>query len=261
MRIGAVHYLNGKPLVHGLDTEKDVELISAAPSALASMLREGEISAGLVSVAACFSNPDLRIMPDISISCIGPAYSVKLFYKGRLESIRRVALDVSSLTSVLLARVILRERYNLQPEFIDMPPVLPRMLDECDAAVVIGDAAMQISANWGGDSIDLGEEWHNLTGLPFVFAVWAVNPALTEPRLADILHRAKASGLRHLPEISRLESGRLSLPVDVCLQYLTEIMSYDLTERHLEGLRQFEEKAQKHGFVRTDSELKLFKPY
>ena len=120
MRIGSVPYLNAKPLIWGLDREPEVQLTYEAPSRLAAMLEDRQIAAGMVSSVACFLNPALQIVPDISISCVGPAESVKLFYKEGLESIRRVALDTSSLTSVLLGKIILRERYELLPDFISM---------------------------------------------------------------------------------------------------------------------------------------------
>ena len=259
MKIGTVPYLNGKPLIRWLGDEAGVELIQEVPSRLASMLEEREIAAGLVSSVACFMNPNLRIVPDISISCIGPAESVKLFYKESLESIRRVALDTSSLTSVLLARIILRERYELLPEFVPMPPSLLDMLEACDAAVTIGDVTMRAPVGrWS--ALDLGEEWHLLTGLPFVFAVWAVNPDLAAPNLSEILGRAKSRGLGSLREISESEAARLGLPVDRCFWYLSEIMNYDLTDRHMEALMLFRESARRYGLTTGDREIELYRP-
>jgi len=259
MRVGTVPYLNGKPLVWGLGDEPEVELIQEVPSRLASMLEKRELAAGLVSSVACFMNPRLQIVPNISISCIGPAESVKLFYKESLESIRRVALDTSSLTSVLLAKIILRERYELLPEFIAMPPSLPDMLEVCDAAVVIGDTTMCAPVGrW--PALDLGQEWYLLTGLPFVFAVWAVNPDLAAPNPLEILGRAKSRGLKSLLEISEAEASRLELHVGVCFHYLSEIMDYDLTDRHMEALLVFRERAQRYGLMAGGHKLELYRP-
>lgn len=258
MKLGSVPYLNGMPLIWGLKNEPDVELRCEVPSGLAVSLREGRIAAGLVSVVACFLNPELQFAPGISISSIGPVDSVRLFHKGNVESIRKVALDKSSLTSVVLTKVILSERYGLTPELFDMPPSLPDMLRECDAALVIGDPAMQAYAESEWPSLDLGEEWHELTRLPFVFAGWAVNPKLVTHDLIDILHRSKSVGLSSFDEISELEARRLNLPVEVCLRYLTDIMNYDLTDDHIQGISLFREKAQRLGFVPQGGELKLF---
>lgn len=241
IKVGSVPYLNGKPLIYKLDENPDVVLIQEVPSRLAILLKEGIIAAGLVSTAACFMNPRLQIVPDISISCNGPAQSVKLLYNGELSDIRKVALDTSSITSVTLVKVILSERYGLHPEYIDMPPVVPAMLHTCDAAVVIGDTTMRLpQGRW--PELDLGEEWHKLTGLPFVFAAWTVNPELARHELTDILLTAKNCGLQSLDEISRSESERLQLPVDVCHRYLDEIMDYNLTDKHIEALRLFRRK-------------------
>ena len=240
MRIGAVPYLNGKPLIYGLDREPEVDLICDVPSRLAHMLETGEIEAGLVSVAACFTNPKLQIVPGISISCDGPAESVKLFYKGQIN---KVALDTSSLTSVLLAKIILCERYDLTPEFVPMPPSLPDMLKECDAAVVIGDTTMCASPKADWIEMDLGEEWKLLTGLPFVFAVWAVTSEAASSELEEMLVRSKSIGLQSLSEISESESERLGIPIETCLHYLSETMNYDLTDRHIQAIKLFREKA------------------
>ena len=246
MRIGAVPYLNGKPLIYGLDNEPEVEIIYEVPSRLANMLEKNELAAGLVSSAACFMNPCLQIVPGISISCDGPAESVKIFHKGKIEDIHKVALDTSSLTGVLLAKIVLRERYNLSPEYVQMPPSLPEMLKKYDAAVVIGDTTMCTPRHKDWYELDLGEEWHLLTGLPFVFAIWAVNPDMANPDLVEILLRAKERGLDSLDEISKSEAERLGLPIKTCHRYLSEIMNYDLTERHIQGLKLFYEKASEY---------------
>ena len=254
MRIGSVPYLNAKPLIWGLDSET---IMYEVPSRLAAMLKNGELAAGMVSSVACFLNPELKIAPGMSISCIGPAESVKLFHEGPLEAIRTLALDTNSLTSVLLAKVVLRERHGLSPQFIDMPPDLDRMLETCDGAVTIGDTTMQAPhGKWA--ELDLGSEWYELTGLPFVFAVWAVNPELAKPGLVDTLLRSKEHGLRSLDEISRSEAGRLGLPYQTCYHYLDEIMDYDLTDRHMEALNLFRSKARQYGFISGNHDLELY---
>lgn len=242
MKIGSVPYMNAKPLIHGLSEEPGIELMFDVPSKLAVMLDEGKLAAGMVSSAACFMNPRLEIAPGMSISSKGPVWSVKIFMRVEVSAVRTVALDTSSLTSVLLAKIILRERYDLSPEFVDMPPDLERMLQACDAAVVIGDTTMRAPKDrWL--ELDLGEEWFALTGLPFVFAVWAVDPRTASPELVDILLRSKARGLAAIDEISESESRRVGIPVETCRRYFEEIMNYDLTPAHMEGLALFREKA------------------
>lgn len=256
-RLGTIPYLNGKPLTYGLDFESKVELVVDVPSRLADMLREHEIAAGLVSSVACFMNPNLQIVPQISISCRGIAESVKIFYKNKIEKARKVALDTSSLTSVLLAKVILRERYNLTPQFIPMRPQVDEMLSVCDAAVVIGDTTMKVPpGRWA--EIDLGSEWFSLTRLPFVFAVWAVNPEMASSELTKILQRAKQNGLDALSTIAESESRRLGLSYEKCYHYLSEIMDYNLTKEHLEALEVFQGKIRQLGVNITSVPIKLF---
>lgn len=259
MKIGSVPYLNAKPLIWGLHRDPGVDMTFEVPSRLAVMLRGGELAAGMVSSVACFLNPSLQIAPGMSIASNGPVKSVKLFHNGPVASIQSVALDTSSLASVLLSKIILSEAYGLTPEFVDMPPAVPDMLDACDAAVVIGDTTMRVHEGTYPE-LDLGEEWHKLTGLPFVYAVWAVNPDLASPALVDILQRSKAYGIERFAEISESEAVRLDLPYEVCFRYLSEIMDYDLTERHLQGLNLFREKARRLGFVSGDHELRLYEP-
>ncbi|MHB1001400.1 MAG: menaquinone biosynthetic enzyme MqnA/MqnD family protein [Armatimonadota bacterium] len=259
MHVGSVPYLNGRPLIHGLDNEPEIELLQEVPSRLAILLREGVLTAGLVSSVACFQNPSLQIIPDISISCNGPVQSVKLFYTGDLSDIQKVALDTSSLTSVTLIKVILSEGYGLNPEFLSMPPVLPAMLHACDAGVVIGDNAMRVPAGrWS--ELDLGYEWHKLTGLPFVFAVWAVNPALADPSITEILQRSKKGGLKSIDEISKSEAQRLDLPVNTCHNYLSNIMDYSLTDHHIDALRLFRKKIIELGIIPDAHMPEIYQP-
>ncbi len=242
MKIGAVPYLNGKPLVHGLDCEPGVELITDVPSRLAQLLRDREIAVGLLSVFACFQNPRLQMVRGICIGCDGPSESVKIFLRKPVDQLRTVALDTSSLTSVNLARIILSERYHIAPDFVDMKPNLDAMLDRCDAAVTIGDITMTApTGRW--PMLDLGEEWKHLTGLPFVFAVWAVNPEMAAPGMLDMLARAKQFGMGSLDAISESESRRLDLPFEVCRRYLSSTMRYEMTPEHAEALELFRRKA------------------
>ncbi|MHB1457072.1 MAG: menaquinone biosynthetic enzyme MqnA/MqnD family protein [Armatimonadota bacterium] len=257
IHIGSVPYLNGKPLIYQLDQIDEIDVIQEVPSRLAIMLKNKEIAVGLVSLAACFQNPELEIIPRIVISCNGPAKSVKLFYNNNIEDIKSVALDSSSISSVTLIRVILSEVYGLQPEYTVMPPVLPAMLHACDGAVLIGDPAMRIPSGRYKE-LDLGSAWYDLTGLPFVFAVWASNPEMIDPTLIDILSSVKISGLAAIDQISHTESERLDLPYDVCFRYLQEIMGYDMTDAHIEAMSMFRKKVIQHQIMDKPADLKIY---
>lgn len=250
MRLGCLPYLNVRPLVYTLEQgglPEGWELVYAPPSALARMLEREEIAAAPVSAFACYANPSLEICPGICISADGPVKSVLLLSKTPVGRIRRVALDTSSLSGANMIRIVLKEAYGLAPEFVhrDPAPVLG-MLDDADAALVIGDPAM-LCCKDGLHVLDLALEWGKLTSLPAVFAVWA-GRGLT-PEVIRVLQDAKRQGMTMLPEISRKESTRLGLPYDTCFDYLANTIRYDMGDRESRAFRLFREKAVAHGLV------------
>jgi len=252
MRLGCLPYLNVKPLVYTLEhggLPSGWELVYAPPSRLAEMLASGEIAAAPVSSFATFTNPDLDICPGICIAADGPVKSVLMLSKKSLANLNRVALDTGSLSGASMLKIILAELYNIHPEFVPKTPnTVAAMLEDCDAAMVIGDPAMTCSKE-GLFVLDLAEEWKKLTGLPAVFAVWAGTDI--SPELIDVLHRAKSAGLACVHDIAREEAVRLGLPYQVCDDYLSRIMVYDLGEREMQGLALFRQKAILHGLVGT----------
>ena len=250
MRLGCLPYLNVRPLVYTLEhggLPDGWELVYAPPSVLAGMLMRREIVAAPVSSFACFANPSLSICPGICIAADGPVKSVLLLSKVPVRQICRVALDTSSLSGANMAQIVLSESYGLAPKLVPCQPrSVSTMLDRADAAVLIGDPAMLAPRN-GLHVLDLALEWKKLTGLPAVFAVWA-GQGIT-PELRDVLHAAKQQGMSMLPEISRNESKRLGLPYEVCLDYLSNTIKYELGDREQEGFDLFREKAIAHGLV------------
>ena len=138
LRLGVVSYLNAAPTVHGLAGDPRFQIVRDVPSRIAALLHAGEIDLGLIPSIE-YAEGDYAIVPGIAIASRGPVRSVTLLYKGRLEEIRRVAVDTSSRTSATLVRVLLRDRLGHDPEYAPMPPDVPMMLDRADAALVIGD--------------------------------------------------------------------------------------------------------------------------
>jgi predicted solute-binding protein len=189
----------------------------------------------------------LVICPDICIAADGIVKSVLLLSKKEPVSIDTVALDTSSLSGANMLKVILEESYGMHPRYVDTPPdSVSDMLEACDAAMVIGDPAMLYPKD-GLFVMDLATEWKKLTALPAVFAVWAGKGI--KPELVEILQAAKTAGMAKLHEIAREESERLGLPLELCDEYLSRIMIYDLGEREMLGLDKFREKAIAHGLV------------
>jgi chorismate dehydratase len=175
-RISIIDYLNAAPLnygfKHGLGFEH-FHLKFHVPSLCADRLREGLVDAGLISSIEYLRIPGLRIVPGLCIASPKRVRSVVVLSKVPPEEIRTLALDTSSRTSVVLSQILLRERFGVHPEVVDLAPDQTAMLDQCDAALLIGDVAMRARRE-GLLVLDLAEEWHAWTGLPFVFALWCV---------------------------------------------------------------------------------------
>jgi chorismate dehydratase len=202
-----------------------------------------------------YASHDYAIVPGIAIASRGPVRSVRLFYRGSLESIRRVALDTSSRTSVALVRILLRERLGADPEYVAMGPDVGRMLEAADAALVIGDPALDHEDE--APTLDLGAEWRSLTGLPFVFAFWAGRPGAVSPDQVAVLQASLRAGLDAIPAISaaypRSSPGRARENEE----YLRSNIVYDLGEAEQAGLREFYRRAALLGLIPSVPELRF----
>src|SRR5215207_6358715 len=175
IRIGAVNYLNTKPLICDLDQlAPDAELLLDLPSRLADRLAAGDLDVALIPVIEYFRAGSYSIVPDVSIATRGPVLSVTLFSRKPWAEIKSVALDDGSRTSAALTQILLRKRHGIAPAIQPLP--LEREAEEIDtdAVLLIGDRAMRACLPGFDFAFDLGREWHDWTGLPFVYAVWAV---------------------------------------------------------------------------------------
>ncbi|MGB9619254.1 MAG: menaquinone biosynthetic enzyme MqnA/MqnD family protein, partial [Armatimonadota bacterium] len=246
-------YLNVKPLIYSFEhggLPAGWELVCAPPAKLAAMLASGEIAAAPVSSFATFVNPDLDICPGICIAADGPVRSVLMLSKSDPANVSVVALDVGSLSGANMLKIILAEAYGIRPRFVPMSPEpVSAMLDTCDAALVIGNPAM-LHPKDGILVLDVAEEWKKLTGLPAVFALWA-GRGMT-PELIGLLHDSRRRGMARLEAIAREESARLGMPFEVCYDYLSRTMIYDLGEREAQGLKVFREKCSEHGLLEAE---------
>lgn len=253
VKLGSLPYLNVKPLVYTLEQgglPQGWELVYAPPAELAEMLLRGEIAAAPVSSYAVLAH-DLEYVPDICIASDGPVKSVLMLSKIEPDKLNTLALDSGSLSGAAMLQIILWEAYGTSPETVRMPPSpVEKMLEAYDAALVIGNPAMLCSKD-GVIVLDVAEEWRKLTGLPAVFALWAGN-GIT-PELVEMLTEAKAAGLARIPEIAQVESAKLGLPYDLCLDYLSRVITYDLGERERTSLEVFKEKLIAHGLLRTEA--------
>jgi len=244
IRLGAVSYLNTRPLVFGLDRQTDrFDLRFDVPARCAALLHANDVDLGLIPSIEYIGH-DYRIVPGVSIASDGPVASVAIFSKVPTEDIHSIALDTSSRTSQALLRVLCARWFQIEPRLVSMPPDLPRMLGECDAALVIGDNALFTDhVAFGVEKIDLGEEWIRMTGLPFVYAFWAGRPGVAGPDDIAALQEARDKGVAATVAIGRQsypESPEKAARAD---RYLREEVKYALGERELAGLTRFYELA------------------
>jgi chorismate dehydratase len=213
------------------------------PSRCAEQLKEGSADIGIIPVAAYTTIPDLVIVPDVAIAAKNKVRSILLVSKVAINKIRSVATDDSSRTSAALVEIYLRKFVGTDPGFIRQKPDLKTMLQWHDAALLIGDPALQTRTD-GYFVYDLAEEWKRWTGRPFVFAFWAVRKAALQgraggPNIAQVFQQSRDNGLRHIPEIAAAWSPRLDLSVGLIAEYLTRNVDYSLDQENLEGLGLF----------------------
>jgi chorismate dehydratase len=249
-RLGAVDYLNARPLVYGLELRNDLfSLRFDVPSKCAALLHEGTIDVGMIpSIEYQRGSTPYRIAPGMGIVSEGPVASVALFTSRAVEQLRCIAVDTSSRTSTALMGLLCLEVFGIDPDFVPMPPSIDQMLGRCDAALVIGDPALYLDYEARGLSkIDLGEQWSRLTDLPFVWAFWAGRPHALSPAAVQALTDARDAGVAASDSIADTYCG----PERSALgrAYLRENIRYALDERAEAGLRKYYELAAKHGVI------------
>jgi chorismate dehydratase len=254
VRLGAVSYLNAEPHVHGLEDDPGFRVERDLPSRVARRLHAGEVDLGIVPSIEYAFGP-YAIVPGVAIASRGPVRSVCLFHRGPLDRVRRVALDTSSRTSVALVRVLLRERLGRDPQYVPMGPGLVDMLAVADAALMIGDPALDQESEFL--RLDLGEEWLRVTGLPFVFAFWAGRAGSVNPAGIRRLQAALASGRSHLDEIAERQARGVPGRVERYRAYLRENIVFELGEAEQAGLREFYRRAHALSLIPAVPELRF----
>ena len=259
--IGIVKYLNTLPLIHGLQKNQvrhNFKLVQDIPSKLADDLRDSFLDLALIPVIEyARSHEPYAIVREICIGSNGPVASVCLFFNKDLKDIRKVALDTSSRTSAALTKIILTEKFNLEPEFIPMPPCTDSMLKNADAALLIGDLALEygtVNTNY----FDLAEEWTEWTGLPFVFAVWTGLKEAWQIEQFDPLYESKKVGIASIEEISDAYAANHPQSKDFYKSYLTENIQYDLDGDKIESMKAFFELAFYHGLIENIPDIVFF---
>lgn len=250
IRVGAVNYLNTKPLVEGLaELAPTIDLSFDLPSRLADQLAACELDVGLIPVIEYFRAGTYSVVPDVSIASRGPVLSVTLFSRVPWAEIQTIALDAGSRTSAALAQILLRKRYGVHPLVENLPIDIPAEDVSADAVLLIGDRAMRACLPGFAFAYDLGQEWADWTGLPFVYAVWAVRDGVNLGEAEAAFAKAKRLGLARAGVIAAREAPALGLDPGYCRRYLSNIIHYDLGSGELAGLDRYSTLAAELGLA------------
>ncbi len=280
LRLGAVEYLNARPLVYGLERRQGFDVRYDVPSRCADLLHEGAIDVGLIPSIEYLRAPrheQYRIVPDLAIGSNGPVASVMLYTIRPVARVRSLALDVSSRTSVALVRVFCARRFHIDPSLATRGPDLASMLADADAALIIGDAALLLDASSLErvegevarrrgeprsaieiDAIDLGQEWTELTGLPFVYAFWAGRSGALTTSDITALQETRDDGVTHAKEVAREYFLTQPERQETGERYLRDNIRYGLGEAERAGLETFYRYAAEAGVVESAGTVRFF---
>jgi len=261
IRVGAVQYLNARPLTYCLPKfAPQAKLIFDVPSRLADALKAGQLDVAMIPSIEYFRNPGYMIISDACIACRGPVRSVKLFSRVPVQRIRTLALDEGSRTSAALIRILLKEEFGLEPEISSLPIGANAEDAPADAVLLIGDRG--IVSNRGRFEFvwDLGERWMQWTGLPLIFAMWIARPGVDLRGFGELLSAARDEGVKRLSEIARLEADDGWISEEDCLVYLRDHLHFYFGPQERQGLELFYRWAERHGFAPAGASIEYYHP-
>jgi chorismate dehydratase len=277
LKISSISYLNTAPLMWDFehpeagadqitDRVAEYDISYTIPSACAEALRAGTADIGIIPAAAYATVPDLVIIPDVAIAARRAVRSILLVSKVPVNQlskhVRTVALDTSSMTSVALAKILFAKWLGGARDYKPMAPDLDAMLGACDAALLIGDPALQVDRT-RYLTLDLAEEWVARTGKAFVFAFWAIRKQALSGRngaaIAEVFKKSRDHGLwpKNLEAIAQEWAPRLGLTVEIVRVYLTHNIHYYLDPPCLEGLQLYYRLAAEVGALPQAPELQF----
>ena len=227
LQIGAVSYLNSRPLIEGLEELlPSANLVLDYPSRLADSLSAGRLDVALIPSVEYFRRPGYEVVSDACVAARGEVLSVKLYCRVHPGNIRRLALDEGSRTSAALTKVILADRYGVIPQTEPLKMESTTLDSSADAVLLIGDRAMHDPAESFVEVMDLGQVWYDWTGLPFVFAMWVARQEASTDGIDEVLSHARDLGLERIAGIAAEEAPRLGLTQAVAHNYLTKNLHY-----------------------------------
>jgi chorismate dehydratase len=273
VRLGAVEYLNARPLVFGLSASPRFALRFDWPSRCAALLHDNVIDVGLIPSIEYLRPPlsatgaqAYRIVPDLAVASRGPVASVALYTTRPIAEVRSIALDTSSRTSVALTRVLSARVFGIRPELHPHDPDLASMLASCDAALIIGDKALVTNGGalrLGGrevtvEKIDLGEAWTGATGLPFVYAFWTGRSGVLLDDDVEVLQRARDRAVLEPGTVAAEYFADAPEQWALGTRYLRDNIRYQLGPDEKAGLELFYRYAAETGVVPAAETLRFF---
>lgn len=248
MRVAAIRYINTLPLVFGMEQNPTLDLIFDTPSNCFEKLVRNEVDVALIPITGTQMDPEIRALKGLGIAAFHRTESVYLFATKPLDHVQTVLADPSSLTSVLLSKIILHEKYGNDPQFLSgSAENIHDVLRLFDAALIIGDDAI-LTDKSDYDHYDLATEWYSMTGFPFIFAVWAAKRALSEEE-REIFHLAYRQATENWNTIYETAARMLAVDVVFLKRYYNENLRYHLTRSDYEGLLRFLTLASDFGYL------------
>lgn len=260
VRIGAVSYLNARPLVVGLESRpRRFAVRYDLPSTCASLLHAGEIDLGLIPSIEYLRGRGYAMVPDCAVASDGPVASVAIFTTRPIEHVASLALDTSSRTSVALTRVLSAKYFGIAPRFVDHGPDLEQMVRVADAALLIGDPALFADhRRLGLEKIDLGQTWKDFTGLPFVYACWTGRAGVLAAEDVVALQQARSEGAASPDAVAARYYPDDPVKAAIGAEYLRENIQFRLGDRERAGLERFFSLAADVGVVPASQPLRWY---
>ena len=246
LRVASVGFINARPLLEGLERDDALSLSLDVPSGLLRRLRDGSADVALLPTIDLQREPDLSILPCGGIGCDGPTLTVRLFSQTPFDQVTTLACDPDSHTSVALARIILKRVYNVEPDRIDLYAARG---NPGEARLLIGDKVVCEEPAGFEHQLDLGGAWKQLTGLPFVFAVWTARDGVEVGDLPSKLSKAREAGLANVQSLINKYAIPRGWPAGVALQYYTQYLRFGIGEPQLEAIRRFHAMAAEDGII------------
>lgn len=251
LKVGIVDFLNSKPLAWGFlqgAFDDRIEPSYHPPAEVADLLAAGAIDVGLIPSIEALRIPGCAVIPGTCVAATREVRSVLLLLRRPISAVQRIALDSNSRTSIALLEILLADLWQVEPDLEVRPQSASGVPEGFDAALIIGDPALRVDRS-SFEVVDLAAAWRRLTGLPFVFAVWATRQGLSPDGLATYFERSRAAGcleLRRIVQQAVLEQGLVAAEVTT---YLTENLRFVLGPEEIAGLREFWSTAKRHGLV------------